>query len=659
MMSQQKTYATESRKSRKSILLLSSFRSTLLVFLFAFPVLADLSLNITSSRPSIYLGETFNLTVEVNGADSDVDAPDLSALQAAEIQFLGQHSNSRSSISIINGHMTREVYKGRIFSYQIKPSSEGLFKAGPIRVTADGKSHVHPGVTVRVAGIEKQSTVVAAVTASSTTVLVEEPFTVTLSVAVAELPDPYAENNEPIHPNSPPQISADFLEIKQDLPGLKGPDLNQVLNSLIDQTGNQPSFAINNYQTRDRAGFQGFFDNDPFHPRPIRFRLSQKKITIDNKKYRDYTLSLTYTPTKEGEFTFGPLSFKGTVISDVTSDRKAVTKDVYTIGPAVTVRVVPPPDEGRPEWFIGSVGKNMKATAAFDTTVCKVGDPLTLTLELTGAISVSNLRTPILNLQPELTKDFRIYDENATSDTLPNGKRFKYRIRPMHEGTLEFPPIKVAYFDTEAKAYKTITSQPVPIQAQATTQIAAEMENGKDDQALSANMQTRPFPSGITLSAEGTHPDTLLPPLRVSLLLLFMGPLLCLFAALHTPLRRAVSSWRANRRRSGALHRAHLALRRAKTADLIAHAVRTYLSERLNVSGTALTPSDAADLLRKRNVPDADAAACRERLAQLDEAMYRPDASVPLADIVRDLHPLLTQLDAALDSPPSPLEELP
>ena len=32
---------------------------------------------------------------------------------------------------------------------------------------------------------------------------------------------------------------------------------------------------------------------------------------------------------------------------------------------------VPPPDEGRPETFIGSVGKEMQATAAFDTTVCK------------------------------------------------------------------------------------------------------------------------------------------------------------------------------------------------------------------------------------------------------------------------------------------------
>jgi len=628
------------------------------LFFLSLPALADVTLNVTSSRPRIYLGESFNLTIEVNGADRDVNAPDLSALTGSDVQFLGQHSNSRSSITIINGRMTREVYEGRVFAYQIKPASEGMFKAGPIRVNASGKTYTHLGVTVQVSGIERQDSVIAAVTASSTSVLVEEPFTVTLSVAVAELPDPYAESNEPIHPNFLPQLSADFLEIKQDTPGLKSPDMNQILNGLIDQSGRQPGFAINNYQTRDMGGFGNLFgDGDPFRPRPIRFRLEPKRITLNNKKYREYTLSLTYTPTKEGEFTFGPLSFKGTIIADVNAARQAVNKDVYTIGPAVTVRVIPPPDEGRPEWFTGSVGKAMKATAAFDTTVCKVGDPLTLTLELTGPISISNLRTPILNLQPELAKDFRIYDDNVTSDTLPDGKRFKYRVRPMREGTLEFPPIKVAYYDTAARAYATVTTAPVPIQARATTQIATANDTGKDGQPSPLDTPARPLPAGITLSARGAQSSALLPPLRVMQPLLLAGPLLCLFASLMLPLSRGVSAWRAHRRRSGALHRTHAALRHAATPDLVAHAMRTYLADRLNVQGNALTPSDSASLLLQRKVPSESALSCRDLLAQLDEAMYRPDAAAPVSVIVRSLQTLLPQLDAALDAPPPKTEE--
>lgn len=619
---------------------------------FALPALADISLNVTSSRASIYLGESFNLTVEVNGADRGLEAPDMSSMPPGDVQLLGQHSNSRSSITIINGHMTRETYQGRVFSYQVKPAREGSFHTGPIRVTASGQSCTHPGITVNVAGIEKQDTVIAAVTASSTSVLVEEPFTVTLSIAVAELPEPFAANNEPLHPKLLPQISADFLELRQDTPGLKGPDLNQVLNNLIDQTGRQPAFAINSYQTRD-MGFGNLFDADPFRPRPIRFRLAPKRVTLNNKKYRQYTLSLDYTPTKEGEFTFGPLSFKGTVITDVTSDRQAVTKDVYTIGPAVTVRVIPPPDEGRPDWFTGSVGKDMKAAASFDTTVCKVGDPLTLTLDVTGAISISNLRTPILNLQPELAKDFHIYDDNATADTLPNGKRFKYRIRPTRDGTLEFPPIKLAYYDTVTRAYKTIATAPIPIQALATTQIAAA---GDDNSASASNVLAgqpeRPRPAGITWDGQGLRNEPLLPPLRRSLILLVAGPVLCLLTIFASSLAHAFSVLRTRRRRSGALRHALQALRRAAAPDVAAHAVRVYLADRLDVTGSSLTPDEAAALLRQRQIPDTLVARSRGLLAQLDETMYRPDASTPLPETLAALKRLLPELDAALGHPP-------
>jgi len=635
----------------KTILSHRSILSPLLFF--ALPVLAEVSLNVTPSRPTIYLGESFNLTIEVNGADRGIETPDLSTVPSSDVQFLGQHSNSRSNISIINGRMTRESFEGRVFAYQIKPKNEGTFTTGSIRVKAGEKTYTHPGVTVQVAGIEKQDTVIAAVTASSTSVLVEEPFTVTLSVAIAELPDPYAENNEPLHPNFLPHLSADFLEIRQEMQDIKGPDLNQVLNSLIDQSGRQPGFAINDYKTRNMSsGFGRLFgDDDPFRPRPVRFRLPPKKITINNKKYREYTLSLDYTPTKEGEFTFGPLSFKGTVIAGVTKDRQAITKDVYTIGPAVTVRIVPPPDEGRPEWFIGCLGKNMKATAAFDTTICKVGDPLTLTLEVTGPISISNLRAPILNLQPDLAKDFRIYDDNVSADTLPDGKRFKYRVRPTREGTLEFPPVKLAYYNTTARAYTTVTTAPVPIQAHATTQIVTASDSDKADRFLSVHATARPLPAGITLSPEGAKSSPLLPPRDLLWFLLFAGPVLCLLATAATPCAAALRALRENLRHSRALRRANAALRHAHSPDLAAHAIRDYLADRLDVPGNALTPTETAALLRQRNVTEEDASACRDLLALLDEVMYRPDASTPLPDIIRSLQRLLPVIDAALAKP--------
>ena len=524
----------------------------------------EVTLDVTASRDEIYQGETFNLTVAVNGADRNVSEPDLSGIDGAKIQFLGSHSNSRSSVTIINGRMTRESYEGRIFSYAIQPTKTGLFRAGPIRVTAAGKSQTHNGVTVKVTGVDQQDKVIAAVKASSTSVLVEEPFNITLSIAVQELPEPYSKNFEPLSPREMPHLNADFLELRQPDPALKGPDLNQIFNPLI-QAGRAntslPAFAINNYQARsiDLSGFDSFFgSDDPFRPQPYRFRLEPKRITLNGKKYIEYTLALTYVPTKEGEQTFGPVTFKGPILTGVSQNRFTMQM-IYTIGPAVTVRVVPPPDEGRPDTFIGAVGKSMAATATFDTQVCKVGDPVTLTLEVTGPVSVSNMRAPLLNLQPNLTKDFRIYDDSISSDTLPNGKRFKYRVRPMREGTLEFPPISLAYYDTSNRTYAVINTLPIPIQANATTQIATE-DLGEADPAADPNgsrlVETAPKAPGMTLSPLGAQNDTLLPPPERIWGLAVTGPALCLGALLFFPLLGFLRKWREAGRHSGALRHA-------------------------------------------------------------------------------------------------------
>ncbi len=613
-----------------------------------------ISLDVTASRTAIFHGESFNLTLSVNGADAEIKPPDFASSDPAEIQFLGSHSNSRSSLQIINGRMTRDVFRGRVFDYAVKPRNEGVYRTGPIIVTVNGTPIKHSGITVQVKGIESQDRVIVSVKASSEAVLVEEPFTITLSVAIRELPEPYGQSNEPLHASSTPQLSADFLEIQEKKGTLIPPDLNQILNSLIDQSGRAPAFAINNYKSPS-MGFGSFFNSGPFEAQPIRFRLSPAQIEIDGKRYREYTLTLSYTATGEGQHTFGPVTFKGKVITDVTKQLEAVFDDVYTIGAAVTVRITPPPDEGRPEDFIGSVGKNMRTSAQFDTTVCKVGDPLTLTLEITGDISITNLRTPTLGLQPELTRDFRIYDDSVKTETLKNGKRFSYRVRPTKAGTLEFPPIRISYYDTAIHAYKTITTEPIPVQAEATTQVAA-LENASEGAVIEVR-RTMPMPSGITLTPDGTVSDALLPEIRLLLPLLLGMPLLVLLVALAGPITAMIKRFRSVRVRSGALAAALHAIRRAGSIADLSHAVRRYITSRLEVSGHSLTGREIETLLRERHLSPSESREFSALIARLDEAMYKPGSDTLLENLRAQCATALKSLDTALQHSPSATEE--
>ncbi len=615
--------------------------------LSAMSLFADVALNASLSRSRIYIGESLNLTLEVNGSDA-ADMQPVIDPPKTEVALLGSQNNSRSSITIINGRMQREIFRGRVFAFQLTPTEAGKFHTGLIRVTIDKKTYTHAGLAFEVVGVEKQNTVIAKINASSTEVLVEEPFKIEIAVAVRDMPEPWGNEHEPIHPQQMPMLTADFLDLNQQQNlSLKGPDLNAILNGLIDQSDRQPGFAINNYQARSMGFGSSFFD-DPFKPRAIRFRLPVKREKIDGVPYRVYTITLDYTATKEGEHTFGPITFKGPVITDV-QNRQAILKEIYTIGPAVTVRVVPPPEQNRPENFIGSVGKQATATAAFDSTLCKVGDPLTLTLEITGPLSLANMKTPILGLQTNLTHDFRIYDENVKAETLSNGKRFTYRVRPTRAGTLEFPAIHLSYYNSESKKYAPIVTEPIPIQARATTQIATATENEAD--AL-ASTDVTVYPAGLLWSTLAEQNDPLLPPRLHVITLLLIGPLLCSLAWVIPAGLKLIAKLRSLRRVSGAVHRAQRLTKQAATPADLAHALRACIAERFKQrSGHAYTASDVHDLLIAQGCQDDVARTVRALLEKLDEQMYRPDAADALDDLRQQVLAVLPKLDCKGGAP--------
>ncbi len=598
-------------------------------------------MTVRPDRDRIYLGESFNLHVTVNGADGGLDQPDLSALSGAETAYLGSQSNSRRSISIVNGRFSREETLARTFVFQVKPQREGSFATGPVTLRHDGRSLSESGPTVTVTGISRQSTVLGTLSASTQAALVDEPFRITFAIAVAPLPPPYQEI-EPLHANTPPRLEAAFLNIAE-IKGLRQPDLQAILSERAQAaSGRIPAFHINDYS---RSGIDM---SDPFNfdvgPRPIRFRIDPVRESRNGVNFWVYTMTLDYTPQAEGDYTFGPLIFKGSVITGVNPDNTGRFTEIFAVAPAVTVRVTPPPEAGRPEWFVGTVGRGLTAHASLDTAVCKVGDPLTLTLDLTGAISLSNLRPPLLALQEGLTRDFRVYDDNVTTAAIQGGKRFSWRLRPLRAGTLEFPPIRVAYYDTEAKAYTTVATRPIPIQARATTQVVSdEGPSAAGSASLSLRSDTAPVPSAATVSAVASP---LLPPARLLWPLLLAGPAALLFAVAGRSLWHRRGALRLAGRRHRAAARARRRLATAADPAAASAALLDYLSERLATAGRSLTPPEAADRLLVNGVAAEQAAAFRSLLERLDEARYRPGAGIGTA--TEEAAVLLTAIEAAL-----------
>ena len=630
---------------------------------------AQVSLSVQANRTTIYLGESVQLHVKVNGISDRGIEPRFPGLKEAELEPLGSQDNSSRSVQIVNGRLSQQVFHGRTFVYRLTPQRAGTFQVGTVEVDVQGQYAAARGPAIQVTGIEQRQDIAVVTEATRETILVGEPFTVTLSIRVAPLPAPNDSFN-PIHPNRPPHLQVDFLELEP-IHGLQSPDLKALLEGLVAQGGREATFQINNYRSQGMGGFMGMGFGNMFEPQPIPFRLPSKRIDINGRAFWEYSLSLAYTAQLEGEYTFGPATFKGPFITGGDARGQPILEEVFIVGPAVTVRVVPPPEAGRPECFIGSVGRNLKAEAQIDTALCKVGDPLTLTLDLTGEISLSNLRPPILGLQAGLTNNFRVYGEPHATETLSNGKRFRYRIRPLKSGTLEFPALPVAYFDTESMQYVTVYTLPLPIQARATTQIAAISEDADDDGETRALTVAEKLPDGIILSLTGQpgpHPLALTP--RRVMCVFFGPPAGFLLIVLLRAMWRRRHAWSAHRRGNRALAQARRSFKRARHAAvndpaagaiLGAQAFRAYCSARLAVAADGVTAGDLSALFRTHRIPDDISASIPGPFVELEQLPFRPHAATEenVIDLLNRLLNCLIQIDRHLSKTkpqPRPLQ---
>jgi len=596
------------------------------------------ALSVALNRNQIYLGESVLLTVQVDGDDQA--SPDLSAIANATISSRGSQGGSSVNITLINGQFHQEKKVSRTFTYELTPASAGDFRAGPITVNAGGKTLTHPGQMVRVSGMEQQDRVRVHLSASRESLLVDEPFDLTLTIWIRQLDGQFSAY-DPILPGDPPQLEIPYLDGKP-IDGMDSPDIKQILDALLLKQQDKPGFTINQY-TIQSDPFRDFFNMGSFNPQqPAKFMFEKGSAITNGLPYMVYTLKLRYTPRAEGNYTFGPVVFKGSAVEQVNDQRQASVRPVFTVGPAFTVRVVPPPEQGRPDSFIGAIGTNLEVTATLDTQTCKVGDPLTLTVRVSGNANLNMLKPLPLAASPALLQDFRLYSDTVQSQKKDKAYVFSYTLRPLHEGTLEIPPLEAAFYNTARAAYQTVKTVPIPLRVNPAVEMAESMmirtvTNTAENAAATRRLPVAPLMADT--DGTGTAPLFNWP---VNLPLLLAGPLVY---GLTLGLRARARSRQARRtatvRRHALKHALHglNAAERAAHRDpsaatpLVSRELRLYLAHRFDIPEASLTPQEAGAHLRRSGIAPETADAFAKTLETCFNAAYteagRPPAAAP------------------------------
>lgn len=628
------------------------------------PALAEpVKLAAKADRQQIFIKEHIILTVRVQGMDTP-PRPDLSAIPDCDVQFLDTRSENRSVAEFLNGRWSRRSFLGRSYTYRITPNKPGKFRAGPVRLKLPGRTLATPGPPVTVTGVEEQDLVTITVVPSREAVLVGEDFSVSLRIDIRALSGRFA-NTDPVLPREPPSLNVPFLD-GNEIQGLSARDTVDLLRDMLLRPQSAAGFTINNYTIRSSV-WDSFFDlGGPNAKRLAKFRLRKSRLTVDGKPRVRYELTVNYTPKKEGNYTFGPVEFKGKPVESVTRSGHASTRSVLAIGPACTVRVVPPPDKDRPESYAGAIGTNLTVTASVDAQTCRVGDPLVLTLSIAGDVSLDNIQAPSLGLIPDLTKHFRIYEDAVQSQVRDGTKTYAYTIRPVTAGTLEIPPIEMAFFDTGTREYRVARTQPIPIRANK-AQDAGDIQivgpaTNRPPTRVSMDIDSLRVVAPVSFSSVGVVTEHI-GLTRAHLAAIAAGPLVWVLFLAGAYCRVRLRKRAAARPRETALRDASRSLKsairqkdNAEALHLVCDALREYVGRRFGVSASGVTPADAAALLASNHV-DADLGGrFNEIFERSFNATYshRTDAARDAAAEAREALAVLKQIESGLRKPPAP-----
>ncbi|HAW96339.1 MAG: hypothetical protein CMJ33_03005 [Phycisphaerae bacterium] len=313
-----------------------------------------------------------------------------------------------------------------------------------------------------------------------------------------------------------------------------------------------------------------------------------------------------------------------------------VHADVSDIG------IKPLPEEGKPEYFRGAVGKFVVKSSARPKDVA-VGDPITLSFMVGNVRNdesvLDTLRPPPLHLMEALTSEFKIPSDPIAGTVDGDIKIFTQTLRARSADVEAIPPIPFAFFDPESETYQTIYTQPIPLTVSPAESLvmsditrASGAETGKEEtrtpsglesaaeQGLAAN-----FPVDVTLLKvnDGT--------IGVGTVILTATPpvAFCAIALLMARRRWRRSNPTVVLARS-ARSKAMRTLKAIGDLEESGRCVRVFISEKSHLPARSATTSEALNLARL-------AGADTELLHELDGFLRRSERAGYGRDDGRDV----------------------
>ena len=507
---------------------------------------ADVSVVASIDRNHVAFGESVTLTLAVQGTQSGAQ-PSIPRVDG--LSFDGP--STQSSFSLNTGQMSQSVS----FVYQVTPARTGEFTIPAIAVNVGGNRYSTEPIRLVV---EK---------GSAQNDLSQEIF----ARAMVPSKPVYLGQTEPVE-------------------------------VLVFARADVPFKGLSSFNCEaDGMGFK-YLQN-----------MKQGTQVINGESFHVAMIQGAISPERMGTLNFGPCILKaqltvqkrgrnGWPFDDSMFDQmfgRVEVREVPVTVDAVPIEVLPLPEEGRPADFGGAIGQWKLDVTAKPTDVA-VGDPITVTIKVSGNGNIDTVPTP--KLGP--LDGFKTYDPTTktTKDDLnTTGERVMQQVLIAKSADVkELPEVRLAYFDPEARAYKAAVQSPIKLVVKAGTGGQTTIVSGggrlRPDEKLGQDivyLKGDLGPAAPAVPFCGT----------ATFWALNVMPALALLGTVGW--KRRTDRLRgdvAYARRTRAAKKARKLLTSATSYDEIQHALQHYLGDRLNIPVGGITASVVDEQLVPRGV---------------------------------------------------------
>jgi tetratricopeptide (TPR) repeat protein len=340
-------------------------------------------------------------------------------------------------------------------------------------------------------------------------------------------------------------------------------------------------------------------------------------------------------PLMPGRFAIPPAQLVYSLPLSASFFAREETHELQT--DSTVIVAIDPPASGRPADYGGAVGK-LRVAAKIDTVGSRVGDPMTLTVRVSGTGNVKLFPRPTVGLDwANIVKGDERVQVDTTTRKIAGAKEFDWVLTPKVAGELDLPPIRYTYFNPETRRYETASTDPAHVRVAPGT--LASSDTVRTETLLPLRTRYRGAPS----TPLHEHP--------LFWIALALVPLPAM--SLRSRERRA----RRPVRTLSAAARLTTLSRDATASRDACEVRRVYtiaLAERLGLNPESFTRTGGlARALRRRGVSTEVALDAERFLRQLDEAAFSATGTLPADAAAR-----ATTLFATVDGEALPLSSI-